>query len=85
MSLLAQVSTAVTAAGVAAVVIGFVRGFWRAGLGLALDLWVAAGLLRLSSVTSGTSLAGVAVIIVVRHVVSAGLRPAAATGVPARR
>lgn len=85
MRLVTEASSAVTAAGVAVIVVGFAAGHWRAGLALALDLWVAAGLLRLSSVTSGTSLLGVAVIIAVRHLVSAGLRPGAATGPPARR
>jgi hypothetical protein len=84
MSIVEQASTAVTAAGVLAIVVGFGCGAWRAGLGLALDLWVAAGLLRLSGVTSANRLLGVATIIVVRHVVSAGLRPGAATGTPGR-
>ena len=47
---------------------------WRAGLRMALDLWMAAGLLRLGLHTHGTDLAGAAAIVAIRQLISLGLR-----------
>lgn len=42
------------------------RGQWRQGLPLGLDIWVAGGLIRLSADTSWQSIGLVAVLIVIR-------------------
>ncbi|MBM3664383.1 MAG: DUF1622 domain-containing protein [Actinobacteria bacterium] len=55
------------ALGVLAAALCAVRGNWRAGVGLGLDLWLAAGLLTLGVATPWTSIATVAVIVAVRH------------------
>lgn len=47
---------------------------WRAALGIALELWLAAGLLRLSRPTEWRALAVAAVVVAVRQVVTRGLR-----------
>ena len=46
----------------------------RVGLRVALDLWLAAGLLRLALPQAGDQLVGAATIIVVRQLVAAALR-----------
>jgi hypothetical protein len=55
-------------------VAGLVSRDIRVGLRIALDLWLAAGLLRLALPQSGDQLLAAATIIVVRQLVSAGLR-----------
>ena len=49
---------------------------WRTGLVVALDFWTAAGLLRLAEPEKWQAIAGAAGIILVRQVVSYGLRRA---------
>ncbi|GIG90811.1 hypothetical protein [Plantactinospora endophytica] len=59
-------------------------GSWRAALRLLLDLLVAAGLVRLAVLTNWGDLAGAAVVIALRQLVSAALlgsgRPGRGTG-----
>jgi uncharacterized membrane protein len=64
-----------TAAGLAAaaVAVALTRD-WRAALGMALELWLAAGLLRLSRPAEWRALAVAATVVVVRQVVTRGLR-----------
>jgi hypothetical protein len=45
-------------------------GGWRQGVLMMLDLWVAAGLLRLSADASWPRLGAIASIVVIRHVVA---------------
>ena len=61
---------ALVALGVLAALACALRGDWRGGTGLGLDLWLAAGLLSLSTTTTWTSLATVAVIVVLRQTVT---------------
>lgn len=53
---------------------------WRAGLGMALELWMAAGLLRLARPGEWGALAVAATVVVVRHLAGAGLRAGPAGG-----
>ncbi len=59
---------ALAAIGVLAAVACAVRGDWRTGVGLGLDLWLAAGLLTLATVDTWIPVATVIVIVVVRQV-----------------
>jgi len=58
------------ALGVLAAALCALRGQWRAGAGLGLDIWLAAGLLTLAVATTWSSIATVAVIVAVRHMAS---------------
>ena len=63
------------AAGVVAVVAAaLVPRSWRLGLGLALDLWLAGGLLRLTGDPSWQRIAAAAAIVTVRRLIGSGLR-----------
>lgn len=74
---------AIAALGVLAAFACTLRGDWRAGAGLGLDLWLAAGLLHLGTTTTWTSIATVAVIVAVRHLATWSIdRAAAARAVP---
>jgi len=53
--------------GVLAAALCALRGQWRVGAGLGLDIWLAAGLLTLAVATSWSTIATVAVIVAVRH------------------
>ena len=71
---------AVTAAGVLALLAGPVQG-WHAALGLALDFWIGAGLLRLSASTTWSALALAAAVVAVRSLVQvARMRRGATVG-----
>ncbi len=58
------------ALGVLAAALCALRGQWRVGAGLGLDIWLAAGLLTLAVATTWSSIATVAVIVAVRHMAS---------------
>lgn len=74
-SIVADAALALTAAGVVCVVWAVVwTAAWRPGLHMALDLWVAAGLLRLTGDPAPADLLVAAAIIAVRQLVGAGLR-----------
>lgn len=65
---------AVSAAGVLAMVVAVLLGApWREGVRMALSLWVAAGLLRLTGARDWAPIAASGAIIVARHIVSFGL------------
>ena len=68
---------AVTAAGVLALLAGPVHG-WHGALGLALDFWIGAGLLRLSASTTWSTLAVAAAVVAVRALVQLARGPASA-------
>lgn len=62
-------------AGVATLVAATVVGFrWRLGLALALELWLAGGLLRLSGEPTWTRLAAAAALVGMRRLVGSALR-----------
>jgi hypothetical protein len=67
-----------TAAGLAAaaVAVGLTRD-WRAAMGMALELWLAAGLLRLSRPGEWRALVVAAVVVAVRQLVTRSLRATA--------
>lgn len=70
----------VTVMGLAvAVTAALVGPGWRPGLGAALELWLAAGLLRLSADADWATLAGAATLVAIRRLVAPTLlrRPAA--------
>jgi hypothetical protein len=74
-SLLDQLALGTTAAGGAALAAAILFAHsWRAGLGMALDLWLAAGLLRLAEPPDVGRLVSVAAIVAIRQVVGLGLR-----------
>ncbi len=72
---------AIVALGVLAAFACALRGDWRSGAALGLDLWLGAGLLTLATTTTWASIAAVAIIVAVRRMVtlsvarSAGPRP----------
>lgn len=71
------------ALGVLAAAVCAMRGQWRTGAGLGLDIWLAAGLLSLAMATTWSSIATVAVIVAVRHLATWSIdRAAAARAVP---
>ncbi len=71
------------ALGVVAAALCMVRGQVRAGIGLGLDLWLAAGLLTLTVTTSWSTIATVAIIVAIRHLATRAIdRAAAARAVP---
>ena len=74
-ALVTNAAMVLTAGGVicAAWAVAF-TGAWRSGLAMALDLWMAAGLLRLTGEPAVTDLLVAASIVVVRRVVAVGLR-----------
>ena len=77
MSAFDLAALAISAAGLvafAAAVVG--TGSFRAGLRLALDLWMAAGLLRLAEPADWQRLAAAAGLIIVRQLAGRGLRAA---------
>lgn len=85
MTLTEQAAYAVTAAGVLAGAAGAISGRWREALPLTLDLWTAAGLLRLTADRSWSAVATAAALVLVRRVVARPLlrpprRPDAASG-----
>ncbi|MFY1682435.1 hypothetical protein ACN265_12935 [Micromonospora sp. WMMD730] len=69
------------ALGVGAVALLTTRS-WRTALRVLLDLLVAAGLLRLAGGRSWSALATAAAVVVLRHLLSAGLNAAASTAPP---
>ncbi len=74
-----DLSAVVTVAGLLCLAAALRRpGHWRAGLGMAVELWTAAGLLRLAGTLTWSRIATVAAIVAVRRVVTATLRDAAA-------
>lgn len=75
MSLITDASLMLTAAGVICVVwaIAFTAA-WRPGLRMALDLWVGAGLLRLTGDPAATDLLVAASVIAIRQLAAIGLR-----------
>ena len=78
----------VVAAGLVVLVLGASLGRWRDGLGVMLELWVAAGLLRLTGRPDVGRIAAAAALVAVRHLVTWGLRtgpPGGASWRPARR
>lgn len=71
----AGAALALSAAGVVCVVWAVVwTATWRPGLHMALDLWVAAGLLRLTGDPEPADLLVAAAVIAIRQLVAAGLR-----------
>ena len=83
--LLDALALLVTAGGLAGLVLAVARtGRWRAGLGFALDLWTAAGLLRLAGDVTWSRIAAAAAVVVVRRLVGFGWRAPAKSGVPKR-
>lgn len=73
--LLDAVVLGTSAAGVAAMMLALLlRVSWREGVNMALSLWVAAGLMRLSATRDWTAITASAGIIFVRQLVSFGLR-----------
>lgn len=61
-----------------------VRGDWKDGVGLGLEFWVAAGLLKLSVATTWMAIASVVIIITVRRTVMWAIgRASAARAEPA--
>jgi hypothetical protein len=81
VTLTEQAAYAVTAAGVLAGAAGAISGRWREALPLSLDLWTAAGLLRLTADRSWSAVATAAALVLVRRVVARPLlRPDAASG-----
>ncbi len=73
-SLTDSAATVVTAAGLVCGLVATATGRWRSGLAMALDLWTAAGLLRLSGAPDTRRLLSAASIVAVRQVVARGLR-----------
>jgi hypothetical protein len=74
-------------AGLACALLGVLARRVRAGLGMMLDLWVAAGLLRLAGEPDWRAVLGAALLLLVRRGVTmalayAGRRPRPATGRP---
>jgi Protein of unknown function (DUF1622) len=67
------------ALGIVAAGLCMLRGQVRAGLGLGLDLWLAAGLLTLAVTTSWSTIATVAIIVVIRHLATRSIDRAVAT------
>lgn len=72
--MMAQVALAIVAASVVVAVVAWLRTReLRSALALLLDLWVAAGLLRLTQDASWRAIAGAAAIIGIRKLVVHGL------------
>lgn len=65
---------ATAAAGLVSLVVATVGGRWREGLRMALDLWLAAGLLRLSADPDWDAILAAAGVVAVRELVGYGLR-----------
>lgn len=75
MSALAKgLSLTLSAGGLVCLATAAVTVGWREGLAMALDLWVAAGLLGLGTDLGWEGIAAAAGIIAVRQIVSTGLR-----------
>ncbi len=76
----------IVALGVLAAFACALRGDWRSGAGLGLDMWLGAGLLHLSTTPTWTSIATVALIVLVRKMVTQSLARSAgpADAVPVR-
>ena len=70
---------ALVALGILSAALCILRGQLRAGLGLGLDLWLAAGLLTLAVASSWSTIATVAIIVAIRHVATRSIDRAAAT------
>ncbi len=64
---------ATAAAGLVCLAVAAMGGRWRDGLGVALDLWLAAGLLRLSADADWDAILAAAGVVAVRHLVVYGL------------
>ncbi|HKU37937.1 MAG TPA: hypothetical protein VJR89_07315 [Polyangiales bacterium] len=60
--------------GLAVLVLGTARGLFRPAVHMTLTLWMAAGLMRLSSLQSWQPLVAAAAIVLIRNLVSRGLR-----------
>lgn len=74
MSVVDTLASVLGAAGVAAVLLAAAaHGRWRFGLGMAMDLWLAAGLLRLTGDITWTGIAAAAAIVVLRRALGPGL------------
>lgn len=77
---------AIVALGVLAAFACALRGDWRSGAALGLDLWLGAALLTLATTASWASIATVAIIVLVRTMVTlwmsrvAGARPVSPRG-----
>jgi hypothetical protein len=77
-TVLDQAAALAAAAGLGALIVGVLAArAWREPLRMALDLWVAAGLIRLAEPPGRGALLSAAVILAVRQVVSFGLRHSA--------
>lgn len=70
----------VTVSGLVVMAIAAFIGAWRMGLKVAVDLWLAAGLLRLGFEPDFDRLAPAAAIVAVRQVVGIGLRISGSVG-----
>jgi hypothetical protein len=81
-ALLESLALACTAAGLLAGLVVMARtGKGLLALAVALDLWTAAGLLRLAGPPSWARLAGAAAIIALRQLLGLGLRASSLTGI----
>ena len=76
--LLDALAVALTAAGLVALAAGALGGAWRPGLAMALELWLAAGLLRLAAPPSWPLVATAAALVAVRRLLVRGLSRGAA-------
>jgi hypothetical protein len=75
-ALLDQLALLLSAAGLVAGGLVLARTLdWRLALAAAVDLWTAAGLLRLAGPPSWSRLGAAAAVLVVRRLVAVGLRP----------
>ena len=75
MSVVDEAAAVLGVAGVACVVVATVLGGrWRLGLRHALDLWLAAGLLRLSGDPSWDQVTAAAALVAARRLIGVGLR-----------
>ena len=78
-------SVLVAAGGLVVVVLATGLGHWRQGLAAMLDLFLAAGLLRLAGEPGPSQIAAAGAVLVVRRVVNLGLRIGKGLGPPEHR
>ena len=78
-------SVLVAAGGLVVVVLAAGLGQWRQGLAAMLDLFLAAGLLRLVGDPGTSQIAAAGAVLVVRRLVNLGLRISRDLGPPTRR
>jgi hypothetical protein len=83
MSTYQQLALLAALAGLACALLGALVGRVRAGLGMMLDLWVAAGLLRLAGDPEWRAVLAAALLVLVRKGVTAALAYAAGRPRPA--